>query len=235
MFLSRALGGVVPYGTVLELAGALAQEGRSALLVLEALHPLEAAIVVCNGRRFELLISQDRATELCRTSGCGASPSTWAFSRCDSHLADCDAAALEAMASNWGHARREELNRDPLRLGGSPHADLLIKAAAANGAVDQVSKAFLHMCFEDPDMIDEIYWNEADALAMKYGLERERLRLYEVARAEAMRIRTKAAACPTCMKPFTSLRSWDPTIPPQYCAKDCAPPAASVAQVPSAV
>ncbi|MFI6020580.1 hypothetical protein ACIBCP_23435 [Streptomyces sp. NPDC051287] len=226
VFQSQVLGEAIPYGTVLELAGSLAREGHKARITVESMDPLETAFVVCNERRFRLIITQERADELCRTPGCQHSPTSWAFSRCDSHLADCDAQTLARMASDWGHARNEELDRDPTRLGGSPEADLLIRAAAANGAFEQVSKALLHMCFEDPDVIDEVFWNEADALAMRYGLERERLRLYEVARNEATRIRAKVGSCTTCNGLFSkpSLRAWDTGMPPQFCSKDCLPP-----------
>ncbi|WP_411147419.1 hypothetical protein [Streptomyces sp. A30] len=228
VFHSQVLGEAIPYGTVLELAGSLAREGHKARITVESLHPLETAFVVCNERRFRLIITQERADELCRTPDCQQEPTSWAFSRCDSHLADCDAQTLTRMASDWGHARNEELDRDPSRLGGSPEADLLIKAAVASGAFEQISKTLLHMCFEDPDMIDEVFWNEADALAMRYGLERERLRLYDVARKEALRIRAKIGSCPTCKGPFPdpSLRMWDPGMPPQFCSKDCLPPSA---------
>jgi hypothetical protein len=223
VFDSEVLGGAVPYGSVLELAGLVAHEGRQARIRVESLSPLASAIVVCRERRFHLIISQEQAYELCRTPGCLRSPAAWAFSRCDSHLADCDASTLESIAGDLGLNRNEELNRDPSRLGGSPEADLIIKAAVAIGAFERVSRAFLHMCFEDPDVIDEAFWDEKEALAMRHGLEREQLRLHEVARAEALRIRTTAGACPTCTKPITNVRAWDPGMPPQFCSMACAP------------
>jgi hypothetical protein len=230
VFDSQVLGGAVPYGCVLELAGLVAHEGRNARIRVESLSPLSSVIVVCNERRFQLIISQEQAYELCSTPGCPRSPAAWAFSRCDSHLADCDASNLVSIAGDWGVTRNEELNRDPSRLGGSPQADLIIKAAVANGAFERVSTTLLHMCFEDPDVIDEAFWDEKEALAMRHGLEREQLRLREVAKAEAIRIRTTVGACPTCTKPISNLRAWDPGTPPQFCSKACAPaPSAAAA------
>ncbi|MFI0226406.1 hypothetical protein [Streptomyces lydicus] len=99
---------------------------------------------------------------------------------------DCDEKELAAMAGEWGFALHEELGRDAAhRLGGSPEADLLIKAAVARGAFELVSTSLLHACFEDPELIDEIFWDEDEALEMRHALERERIRLQRVAREEA--------------------------------------------------
>ncbi|TQE33090.1 hypothetical protein [Streptomyces ipomoeae] len=220
VFASSLLGGGVPYGTVLELSGALAKEGPRARVTLESMSPQEEAVVVCHERRFLLVLTQDMVNELCRTPGCSASPVNWAITWCARHLPGCDTQTLVRMARNWGHGRREDLDRDPARLGESPEADLLIKAAVAQGAFERVRKVLLDACFGDPDLFDDEFWDASEALAMQHALERERLRLYEVALAEGLRIRGTAGSCTTCGE---RLHGWNPDLPPQFCAS-CAPP-----------
>jgi hypothetical protein len=124
------------------------------------------------------------------------------------------------MARDWGHGRREDVDRDPTRLGGSREADLLIKASVVQGAFEQVSEILLDACFGDPNLFDDEFWNATEALAMEHALERERLRLYEVAQAEGLRIRKTDRSCTACGK---DLFGWNLALPPQFCA-DCAPP-----------
>ncbi|MGW0334287.1 hypothetical protein ACWD0J_20865 [Streptomyces sp. NPDC003011] len=218
-FESRLIGGAVPYGTVLELAGVLAQQGPGARITVESMSPLAQAVVVCRERRFQLVLSQDMVNELCRKAGCDGSPDSWALTRCPRHLAECDTNALVSMARNWGHGRRDEFEHDPERLGGSREADLLIKAAVAGGSFERVRAVLLDACFGDPDLYDDMYWDASVSLAMQHALERERLRLYEVAQAEAKRIREATGACTTC---GVSLMGWNPGVPPQLCFT-CAP------------
>ncbi|MFI8520054.1 hypothetical protein ACIGEZ_19825 [Streptomyces sp. NPDC085481] len=112
VFESALLGTVVPYGTVLELAGTLAQEGTDARLRVESVSPLEGAVIRCSERRLSLVLSQDMIRELCQEPGCTQSPiRPFIIVRCPDHLADCDANALAAMASAWGYALHDELDR----------------------------------------------------------------------------------------------------------------------------
>ncbi|MFI1621840.1 hypothetical protein ACH4VT_33510 [Streptomyces lydicus] len=225
VFESALLRAAVPFGTVLELAGALAREGTDAQLRLESLTPLESATIIAGERRFELILNQELVYELCRQLGCPHQPVNPIIIRCREHLADCDEKELAAMAGEWGVALHEELGRDaPHRLGGSPEADLLIEAAVARGAFETVSTSFLHACFEDPELIEEIFWDEDEALDMRHALERERIRLQRVAREEAHRASKKAGFCVVC---GTQLVGAGLHIPPQYCSRDCVPPPTS--------
>ncbi|MFD8028051.1 hypothetical protein ACFV3F_04705 [Streptomyces sp. NPDC059717] len=222
VFESRLLGAVVPYGTVLELAGALAQQGTNAQLLLESLDPLETSVVVYGERRFSLVLSQDLVFELCRKPGCVYQLVSPIIAWCRDHLADCGTDALAAIASEWGHARSEELaGSDLARLGGSREADLLVKAAVARGAFEIVSTSLLHACFEDLEVLDDPLYDEVRAVDMRHAIERERIRLQRVAQAESRRLRQSAvscAACGTVLMPHGDLR-----LPPQYCSKDCVP------------
>ncbi|MFI9311134.1 hypothetical protein [Streptomyces triculaminicus] len=153
------LGCAVPFGTVLELAGNLAHEGRGVHLALESLIPLEEAVVVSDSRdgkrRFKLVLSQDMVIELCRHTRCPSHPINWAIVRCDDHLAESSVPDLVQMAKNWGLALSDEIDRDDFtRFKDDPAADALIKAATAHGAFEAVATAFLHFCFEEPEAID---------------------------------------------------------------------------------
>ncbi|MFE9181696.1 hypothetical protein ACFYN5_36425 [Streptomyces sp. NPDC007126] len=224
VFESALLKAVVPYGTVLELAGMLAQEGTDALLSLESLSPLENAVVSCSRRRLELILSQDRVYELCQSPGCPSQLTNPAIVRCSEHLADCDANALAAMAAEWGYALHDDLDRDnPSLLRVGPEADLLIRAAVAHGAFDAVCTSLLDACFEAPEVLEEIcYGDEARVVDMRYAIDRERIRLRHVAEAEWRRIRETADACRACGKTLFHF-PLNLTVPPQYCSTDCAP------------
>ncbi|MGW7261290.1 hypothetical protein [Streptomyces sp. NPDC054834] len=224
VFHSRLLGGAVPYGTVLELAGSLAQEGRSARLTLESMSPLEEAVVVCGNRRFRLILTQDMARELCRTPACRNGQPGWAFLHCPSHLPDCSGDALVSMAEEWAYGFSSDAGRDVSRLEGSAEADLLIKAATANGTYERVIKALLDSLFVAPDALDDMFWSEEETLAMQHAIERERLRLHNVARTEARRLWKVSGACVTCGGRLNAY-GWDPSVPPRFCSANCVPPA----------
>jgi hypothetical protein len=64
VFESDLIGTAIPYGTVLQLAGLLARDGRAARLTVESVSPQESVVVTCTGRRIELMISQDSAWSL---------------------------------------------------------------------------------------------------------------------------------------------------------------------------
>ncbi|EFG03775.1 Hypothetical protein SCLAV_p0284 (plasmid) [Streptomyces clavuligerus] len=103
-----------------------------------------------------------------------------------------------------------------------PHADLLVRAAVAHGAYGTVSTALLHALFEDPGLIDKVYGNPEEALAVRDSMDRERQRLDSVATAEARRIRKETGTCPACRRPLPS-RGGVPCFPPRYCSKECVP------------
>ncbi|MDH6223624.1 hypothetical protein [Streptomyces sp. MJP52] len=220
MFRSECLGADAPYGSVLQLAGLLSDEGRDAQLSVESLSPLEEAVVRCGERRVQLLLSQDRADLLCQTTGCTYPPAGH-FGRCDTHLADCTLDHLTDLARAWGY----DMSADRPNLaerGGSTEADLLIKAATAVGAFEEVCTVLLDSLFEPDDLIDEVYWDEADALAARYEIGRERLRLRGVAQREMRRVRTAGTCCRACEKPLDA-KQWNMAVPAQYCGAECLP------------
>jgi hypothetical protein len=229
VFHSRLLGGAVPYGTVLELAGSLAKEGRSARLTLESMSPLEVAVVVCGKRRFQLILTQDMARELCQTPACPNDQPDWAFLHCSSHLPDCNGDALVSMTEEWAYGFKTDAGRDMERREGSAEADLLIKAATANGTYERVSKALLDSLFAAPDELDDLFWSEEETLAMQHAIERERLRLHNVARSEARRLWKIFGACRTCGGRLNAY-GWDPSVPPRFCSANCVPPASCPSQ-----
>lgn len=224
MFRSQVLGGPVPYGTVLALAGALSDVDLGATLRLESYSPLETATVSCEGRRFELMISQDGVYELCRTTGCHHHPvNEWAIPWCSDHLAGCSADALFQMACEWGHSCHETHDPKPDGASGGIEGDLLIRAAVAKGAFTEVSKALVEACFQDPDLIDDVYWDAEVAMAVRHGMDREQLRLTKVANAEAARIRKAVGdSCAVCSRTL-SLNPRGLAIPPQFCSAECVP------------
>ncbi|MER6274540.1 hypothetical protein [Streptomyces sp900105755] len=224
VFFSRLLGGAVPYGTVLELAGSLAQEGRSARLTVESMSPLEEAVVVCGNRRFQLILTQDMARELCQTPACRSGQPGWAFLHCSSHLPDCSDDALVSMTEDWAYSFKTDAGRDVDRLEGSTEADLLIRAATANGTYERVSKALLDSLFVAPEALDDMFWSDEETLAMQHAIERERLRLYNVARTEARRLWKVFGACVSCGGPFNAY-GWDPSVPSRFCSAKCVRPA----------
>ncbi|MGW7197339.1 hypothetical protein [Streptomyces chryseus] len=224
MFRSEVLGGPMPYGTVLALAGELSGVNLGAPLGLESHSPLETAIVSCQGRRFELMISQDGVYELCRTTGCLRHPvSTWAIPWCSDHLTRCSADVLFEMAREWGYGCHEAHNRQPDGASGSVEGDSLIRAAVATGAFTEVSKALVEACFEDPDLIDDVYWDAEVAMAVRHGMDREKLRLTKVASAEAARLRKVAdGSCAACGQSLARHpQGW--SVPPQFCSAECVP------------
>lgn len=220
VFQSRLLGTAVPYGTVLELAGTLAQEGPSARVTLESVSPESDAIVVCRERRFQLIFTQDMVLELCQKAACPRPSSCWAFAFCPDHMSECGMQELVSMAREWGHGRREAFEHDPSGAGGSKDADFLIKTAVVSVCSVPVRDTILDACFGEPALYDDMYWDPALALAMQHAFERERLRLDEVARAEVRRIHKATGKCPSCGQ---RLSAWNPDIPPAQCLP-CAQP-----------
>ncbi|MEU5476699.1 hypothetical protein [Streptomyces mirabilis] len=227
VFDSSLIGTAVPYGTVLELAGILAQQGPGALITLESAEPGSQAVVVCGSRRFQLVLTQDMVNELCRKPECRNSSDCRAFTHCREHLVECGPQALVSMARAWGYGRREECDQDPAAVGGSGEADLLVKAAVVGVCFEPVMNTLLDACFGDPDLFDDMYWDASQALAVQHALERERLRLHQVARAEVARIHKETEDCTSCgMRLF----SWNPDVPPTLCPP-CAPPPAAARRI----
>ncbi|WP_371788130.1 hypothetical protein OG404_09265 [Streptomyces griseoaurantiacus] len=223
VFDSSLIGTAVPYGTVLELAGILAQVGPGGSISLESVSPLAQAIVVCRKRRFQLVLTQDMVNELCQKPECPNSSDSWAFTHCRDHLAECGTRDLVSMARDWGHGRREEFDENPAVVGGSTDVDPLIKAAVASVSFEPVRDALLDACFGDPNLFDDMYWDASQSLAVQHAFERERLRIYEVAQAEVRRIHKVTGSCSLCGK---RLFAWNPSIPPTRCPA-CAPPRAA--------
>jgi hypothetical protein len=220
VFDSRLLGTVVPYGAVMELSGTLAHEGPQAAITLESLRPEFEAVVACRDRRLQIVLTQDSVYDLCRTPGCPHQPVGWSITLCEQHLPECEAKELIRMARGLGYDRREFCEQAPTRLEGSPEADLLIKAAVAQGLYEPVSAVFLLACFGDPNLYDDEFSDAADSLAMEHALERERLRLHGVGSTEARRLRGTSKSCANCGQ---HLHGWNPKLPPRVCFK-CAPP-----------
>ncbi len=224
MFNSALIGGPVPYGTVLALAGALSGVDLDVELQLESHSSLESATVSCGGRRFSLILSQDLLYELCRTPGCCRHPvDEYAIPQCADHLVECSAQSLFEMAREWGFTRHQAHDGTPGGAGVSVEGELLVRAAVARGTFPKVSTALIEACFEDPNLIDEVYSDEADAMAVRHGMDRELLRLTRVAEAEAAQIRKAAGgSCEACGKGLS--RPWgDWVVPPQFCSANCAP------------
>ncbi|HWU10539.1 MAG TPA: hypothetical protein VN520_29955 [Streptomyces sp.] len=233
MFDSVLLGGPVPCGTVLALAGALSSLELRGDLHVETYHRLESALVSCEGRRFQLILNQDLLYELCRTPGCSHRPvNDWAIPYCVDHLCERRPDELITMASEWGHAQYEEYNDSPGDAQAGKEGDLLVKAATGIGACTEVTAALLKGCFTDPQDIEDTYGVTEESIAIRHGLAYERLRLAGMADEERARIRLSVdASCTACSGPL-SVRN-PRSVPPQYCSTTCAPPPPEEAQHPN--
>ncbi|MFD7446176.1 hypothetical protein [Streptomyces sp. NPDC059909] len=160
--------------------------------------------------------------ELCRTPGCNDTPAHDVIVHCRHHLAERPVSELVSMASDWGYYHCEGIS-DPTLLMGSPDADLLVKAAVVHGAFEQVTTALLNACFDDPHTLEERHlWDESAAIAIRYAMDRERVRLQQIATTEARRIKKATGSCTACgqaLPPWINLH-----LPPQFCSKKCTPP-----------
>ncbi|MEU9849219.1 hypothetical protein [Streptomyces sp. NPDC047985] len=223
VFYSQLLGAAIPFGTVLELAGQLAREGRGVELCLEALSPLGSAVVSAGQRRFNLIISQDSVYELCGKPRCSSTPEDELIPWCREHLAECTPDALVAMAEDWGYAQSDGSDDDLTARGGAEEAVALIRAAVTQGVYERVLAKLLDACFDSEDVIDErAFWDAERALAIRQAIERERLRLEQAAAAEYRRIQKETGACAVCGKGFRF--GIDMAVPAQYCSPGCVPP-----------
>ena len=220
-FFSALLGVDVPHGTILELAGLLAQRGLDTQCRVESADPDHRVVVVTEGWRFDLCLTQEMVNECCRQPGCPRRPFGTDIVWCDEHLRQRGLPELIKMAAELGYTTAQEADYEPERCGGGPGADLLVQASVPHAGSTQVIKKLISTGFDDPDNAAE--WSADGTLEMRlrHAIDRERLRLHNVARAEAGRIRQLTEACPACgTKPTPA----QPTgFPPQYCSLRCAP------------
>ncbi|MFD9484609.1 hypothetical protein ACFWBX_11500 [Streptomyces sp. NPDC059991] len=231
-FQSKLLGRAIPTGTVLSLAGALAREGVGMELAVESVSHHGMVVTPASPWydpvRLQMSLLEDWTVPLCPTPRCSQHAIDHrAIDRCHEHLTACNIPTLIRMARWWGQAHRDAHDADPERLGDHRKAALLVKAAVVQGGSETVIEALLLTLFEHEADIEENIWDEAEALAMRHAIARERVRLRGIARDEARRLRKATEGCPTCGKGLYFLPE-APPYPPQYCSPQCAaaqPPA----------
>ncbi|MET9078946.1 hypothetical protein ABZX95_44080 [Streptomyces sp. NPDC004232] len=228
MFDSALLGGPVPYTTVLLLTGELAAMGLSAEMTMESRDGFHTALVACGGRRFELVLTQDDwVTELCLVPGCERYPVAAALIPfCEyRHLAERGGAELATMAWQWGHNQRQEFESTPTLAHSGDQGDALIAAAVVQGAFSKVAAELVDGCYGDPNLIDETYLDDAEAMAIRHAMDNERLRLRKRARSAAAHIRKLAGGLCIC---GADLRiAPEANVPARYCSAWCASSAAN--------
>jgi hypothetical protein len=225
MFESALLGGPVPCGTVLALAGALSGLELRGEVHVESYRLLAAAVISCEGRRFNLVLNQDLLYELCRGADCDRHPIDEFFiPYCAGHLAKCPVEELIDMAQRWGQASRDAYEDRPGEAQSGTKGDHLVKVAVAQGAFEKVAAALVEYCFTDSDLIDDVHTDAAEAMAVRHGTDREGLRLTAVANKEGKRIRQSVnGSCVACGAPLIcGFNVW--SVPPQFCSTSCAPP-----------
>lgn len=223
MFDSALLGGPVPYNAVLLLTGDLAAMGLAAEMTMESRHGFHSAVVACGGRRFELVLSQDDyVTELCLIPGCEHRPvAAGLVPYCEhQHLGERPETELAKMAWEWGHDRRQEFESTPAAAHPGDQGNALIAAAVAQGAFSKVAVELVEGCFGDPDLIDEIYLNDAESTAVRQAIDHEHLRLQERARSAAAHIRKLASGL--CICGATLHLAPEANVPARYCSTRCA-------------
>lgn len=228
MFDSALLGGPVPHKSVLLLTGNLAAMGLAAELTMESRDGFRTVVVACGGRRFELLLSQDDwVAELCLIPGCKRLPvAEGLIPYCErQHLAERSETELAKMAWAWGNDRRQEFESTPAAAHAGDPGDALIAAAVAQGAFSKVAAELVEGCYGDPDLIDEIYLNDAEATGIRHAIDNEHLRLKEKARSAAARIRKLAGGLCVCGAALWLAPEAD--VPARYCSTRCASSAAN--------
>lgn len=228
-FHSQLLGCAIPTGTVLSLAGALSREGIGMRLAVESVS--RPFMVVTPASRWsdpvrlQMGLLEDWTVPLCPTPHCSQSSIVYrSIDRCYTHLAVCNTATLLQMTAWWGQAHRDAHDADPERVGGHRNAALLVKAAVAQGSSTDIIDDLLRTLYEAEEDIEEIIWDEAEALAVRHAIGRERVRLRRIARDEARRLQKAADGCPACGTAPFSPRMEAPPYPPQYCSPRCAAP-----------
>lgn len=228
-FTSQLLGTDVPISSVMRLAGVLADEGRSAVLTVEAVTERENVIVVCAGRRYLLGISHEDAVRICDHPACGRRPTEdEIITRCPDHLHASTPAELRRAASDYGHWVAHRHDGDIAGKEGDKSAGLLAAAAAAHGDAVSVVDAYLRAGFAAPEDLDDDdrYWDREEAEAIRAAMSRERARLTGIAVEAAAHIRREAAACAACahdLPDADALVLVSRGFGPQYCSAACAP------------
>ncbi|WP_158845896.1 hypothetical protein [Streptomyces sp. NRRL WC-3742] len=167
---------------------------------MESADPEHQVVVVAGGCRFELCLTQEMVQELCREPYCGRGPFSEDIPWCATHLGERSMLEPIETAKNLGYATRDRADYEPDRCGGGAGADLLVKAAVAQASAPEMVKVLIDICFDDPD--EEGPWTFDDHLEMqlRHVIDRERLRLNNVACDEARRIRRAAATCSVCSR-----------------------------------
>ncbi|WP_420082834.1 hypothetical protein ACN6AT_37575 (plasmid) [Streptomyces sp. JL4002] len=230
VFESEIVGGAIPYCSVLALAGALSAYGPNHELRVEFLDPLDEAVVASRRRRFRITILTASVDELCRKPRCHDRPVlNGVVEYCEHHLARCSPEILRDLASDLGSYVCMDAAGTLERRGGSPEADILIRAATARGAFSQVRDAFLHGAYMDPTDIDDTFMEQSAAMEMRHAIEREDVRLQEVARSEYRSIRNFAGTCRMCGQDLRWLL-FDLQVPAEYCTAACAQSAPAAVQ-----
>ncbi|MFG2761642.1 hypothetical protein [Streptomyces wuyuanensis] len=228
MFDSTLLGGPVPHNAVLLLTGGPAAMGLSAEMVMESRHGFHTAVVACGGRRFELVLSQDnRVTELCLVPGCERHPVAEVFiPYCEQrHLAERSEAELAKMAWEWGNDRRQEFESTPDAAHPWGQGNALMAAAVVQGAFSKVAADLVEGCFGAPDLIDRIYFNDAEATAVRHAIDHEHLRCRKGPGSAAAPIRKLADGLWICGAALHLVP--EANVPARYCSAQCASSAAN--------
>ncbi|MDN3262879.1 hypothetical protein QWJ26_24345 [Streptomyces sp. CSDS2] len=229
MFDSVLLAGPVPYTAVLLLTGELAAMTLSAEMTMESRDGFHEVVVACGGRRFQLALTQDDwVVELCLVPGCRSYPvATAVIPYCENqHLAERSGAELAKMAWAWGYHRRQEFENTPAAAHTGDQGNALVTAAVAQGAFSKVAAELADGCYGDPDLVNEIYLNDSEAMAVRHAIEREHLLLRERARSAAAHIRKLVGGLCVCGATL-HLAPWA-DVPARYCSSSCASSAATV-------
>lgn len=225
-FHSKLLGRPIPYGAALSLAGAVANGGLSTRLTVESVSEHSAHLEVLDHPRgrWSLNLVHDIVSPLCNQPHCDDTQIDFDSIRwCRSHLVDRDLDTLVHMGQWWAQNQRDRNDCDIQRLGGAREPEYLVEAATARGTAEHLIQKLLDYLFDEEDMIDELYWDEAEAMAVKHAIDRERHRLTLVARTEASKIRKTTGACTACGCPLTPGFAFIVlSHPPQFCSPACA-------------
>ncbi|MYT71830.1 MULTISPECIES: hypothetical protein [unclassified Streptomyces] len=83
-------------------------------------------------------------------------------------------------------------------------------------------KKFLEATFADPDVFDDLFYDEERNALARLVMARETNRLNRAARDHARKLRTEAKTCASCAGPLPELEN--ERRPALYCGAECAPP-----------
>ncbi|NGO75198.1 hypothetical protein G6045_05795 [Streptomyces sp. YC504] len=222
-FDSTVLQRRVTPGTVLSLAGLLALEGPDAELSVESADNHGVTLVTERQLRIRLTPPWGGVGVLCAEPHCSDPMiERGTIDLCHTHLAASHPDTIAAMAQSWATQAYCVLEGDPARLGGSRQAELLVAAAATQGASDRVISTLLESLFVEENMIEEQIWDETEQLEMRYATGKERIRLRTVADKEERRLRGVTKHCLGCGDPLHEYLRPVRACPPQYCSPACA-------------